>query len=601
MKSIRPLVVFLALAIASLVAGYRVFEPLDMVILDRQFSFVRQYRPQNLADDVVVVGIDERSFANLREPFALWHPHLGKFLRAMAIARPSVLGIDIALPEHSYQFLIPQYDLPLLGGLAEVRAKVPIFIAQPLDQNGDPRPIFAPYISLAGSEALASVTVCLDSDGVVRRLTDDKSGCPIQVAESTLSAKMAGRIGIHNVAGDLIDYTAGPPIRFVPFHEVLDWYDQNNYSQLNSTFKGKPVLLGINLPYSDRHRLPVALLDSEPGNRRVPGVLIHAQALRSYLNHGMIRRATTPLVILIAGSGVLFWFGKGGWLKTVVFLLFVSGLLVLSTTLISRGIHLPIAAAGVVGAISFAGRLGSEGVRVFREKMFLRRTFGNYVSPDVLKEILAGRIRPGLGGSRKHICVLFSDVRGFTERSERMSPESVITLLNEYFSVMAATVHRHGGTVDKFIGDGMMALFGVPQSLPAPERVALETAREMLGRLDEVNAAICERGLEPIRMGIGIHCGEAVVGHVGSDTRHEYTAIGDVVNVASRLEGLTKDVSCPIVCSAEVAAMVGNDFPLTDLGERSIKGHSMMRLYGWKFDQGTRNAAEAVAAKHGQE
>ncbi|HSP05633.1 MAG TPA: adenylate/guanylate cyclase domain-containing protein, partial [Acidobacteriota bacterium] len=145
--------------------------------------------------------------------------------------------------------------------------------------------------------------------------------------------------------------------------------------------------------------------------------------------------------------------------------------------------------------------------------------------------------------------------------------------------------------------DGIMALFGVPQPLDGPERVALETAREMLARLKEVNALVRARGLEPIRIGIGLHSGEAVVGHVGSDTRHEYTAIGDVVNVASRLEGLTKEVGHPIVCSAAVASAIGNHAGLADLGELSIKGHSTMRVYGFiEREQESGNAEKTAAA-----
>ena len=602
MNSIRPLAFALVLVAAGLTAGFDVLQPLDMIVLDRQFAYLRQHRPQSLPNDVVVVGIDEESFARLHEPFALWHPYLGKFLRAMAVARPSVLGVDIALPERSYHFLIPRYDLPLLQGLAAAKTAMPVVLAQTLDQNGHPRPIFPPYISIAGVDAFASVAVCLDTDGVVRRLRAEVAGCPNQDAGSTLAAKMAQRIEKQVQDGELIDFAVGSAFSFIPFQDVLDWFDRNQQEQLRLVFKDRPVLLGMNLPYSDRHRIPVPVLAGEPGNRRVPGVLVHAQALRSYLHHGLLRRAGTVTLVLMAGAGVLFWFGKGGWLKAVCLLLFVAGTLTLSTILLVRGTFLPVASVLFCATGTLAARIAFEGVRSLREKRFLRRSFGSYVSPEVLKEILAGRIRPGLGGLRKHVCVLFSDIRGFTARSEGMAPESVIALLNEYFSAMTASVHRHGGTVDKFIGDGMMALFGVPQTLASPERAALQAAQEMLARLEEVNQVLCQRGFEPIRIGIGIHAGEAVVGHVGSDTRHEYTAIGDVVNVASRLEGLTKEAGYPIVCSATVAAAVEGEFHLVDLGELSLKGHSRMRLYGCGERQQKAERMEArVAAAPRQE
>ena len=596
LKFTRVIAFGFGLLLAGLAAAFDVFQPLDLIILDRQFDFLRRHQPKPLPNDVVVVGIDEATFSRLHEPFALWHPYLGKFLRAMALAGPSVLGVDIALPERSYHFLIPQYDLPLLQGLAVMNRGTPIVLAQTLDQNGTPRPVFPPYISIAGIDAFGSVAVCLDSDGVVRRLSGNEPGCPSEDPRGTLAGKMAQRITTQWKGGDLINYAIGKPLEFVPFYEVLDWFDRNDLEHLNSVFKNHPVLLGMNLPYSDRHRIPVPLLAPEDGNRRLPGVLIHAQALRSFLHDGLLRRAKTPVVVILAGLGVLFWFGKGRWAKFTCFVLFIAGTIVLSSVLLSHGTFMPIAAALVSSSGAFTARISHDGVRSVRERLFLRRTFGNYVSPEVLKEILAGRIRPGLGGIRKHICVLFSDIRGFTTRSEEMTPESVITLLNDYFSAMTAAIHRHGGSVDKFIGDGIMALFGVPQPLASPERAALESAFDMMARLKEVNELIRAKGLEPIRIGIGLHSGEAVVGHVGSATRHEYTAIGDVVNVASRLEGVTKEVGHPVVCSAAVASAVGTDIILTDLGEHSIKGHSTMRVYGCKEQNQKRGSTEGTTA-----
>jgi class 3 adenylate cyclase len=435
-------------------------------------------------------------------------------------------------------------------------------------------------VSLAGIEAFASAAVCLDADGVVRRLSCDEESCPGGNPGDTLAGRMAGRIGARSYEGEIIDFALGGPFRFISFVDVLDWFDRNEHARLASVFRNRPVFLGTNLPYADRHRVPVPLLETEPGNRRLPGVVVHAQALRSFLHEGLLRRAGMPLVVLPAVLGTLFWFGRGGRVKTLLFALFLAAAVALSTVLLTRGTFLPVAAALTSGTAAFLARVAFEGVRALREKLFLRRIFGSYVSPEVLKEILAGRIRPGLGGSRKHICVLFSDIRGFTARSEALPPESVIAMLNDYFSAMTAAVHRHGGTLDKFIGDGIMALFGVPQRLDCPELVALETAQEMLARLHDVNRSLDERGLEPIRIGIGLHSGDAVVGHVGSASRHEYTAIGDVVNVASRLEGLTKELDYPIVCSGTVASAARNFPGLVDLGEHPIKGHSVMRVFG---------------------
>jgi class 3 adenylate cyclase len=142
-------------------------------------------------------------------------------------------------------------------------------------------------------------------------------------------------------------------------------------------------------------------------------------------------------------------------------------------------------------------------------------------------------------------------------------------------------VHKHRGTVDKFIGDGMMAIFGAPQQLEHPERNAIEAAQEMIERLAEVNAELAAQGEEPLKIGIGLHSGEIIVGHIGSRSRHEYTAIGDVVNVASRLEGLSKTAGHVIICSKAVAQALGSPPMLSSLGAHPVAGHSPQEIYGW--------------------
>jgi class 3 adenylate cyclase len=199
----------------------------------------------------------------------------------------------------------------------------------------------------------------------------------------------------------------------------------------------------------------------------------------------------------------------------------------------------------------------------------------------VLRAILAGRIVPGQA-DRKRACVLFSDIRGFTKRGEGMQPERLVSMLNQYFSAMAEVVHKHHGTVDKFIGDGLMAFFGAPEPLASPERNAFEAAQEMLLRLAEVNAELARQGEDPLKIGIGLHSGEIVVGHIGSRERHNYTAIGDVVNVASRLEGLTKSAGAVIICSRTVAEALGFPPALSSLGEKPIAGHSPQEVFGLK-------------------
>lgn len=553
-------------------------EWVDHRILDYQFELLRKYHPKPLNNDVVIVGIDEKAFTTFKEPFALWHPHIGKFLHAMTLAKPSVLGIDVVLPKHSYHFLLPQYDQSLLLGLISIKPVVPVFLAQNMDPAGNFNQIFAPYVSITGKNSLASVMVCLDNDGIARQL--DPSSCPQLTQIQTLSDKMARQIGVQRESDGIIDFSVGNPFDYVPFIDVLEWFDQNKEQQLAALFRDKPVLLGVILPYEDRLTMPVALLRDEPLIHTVPALLFHAQALRSLMAQGMIHPFPKTYLFFLIGCAALFWFGGNNTKKISAFTLFPFAIWTISLWLLDNSIYFPVSSIISIGAITFTSRLGIDTIFQIREKRFIHNAFSSYVSPHILKEIVAGRLSQNLGGTRCKVCVLFSDIRNFTTRSERMTPENLIGLLNEYFSEMTQAIHNHEGTVDKFIGDGMMAFFGAPNHLDCPEANAINAAQEMLTRLKLINASMQSRGIEPIDIGIGLHAGEAVIGHVGSVSRHEYTAIGDVVNTASRLEGLTKELKYPIICSAEVAKVVEYSYGLTNLGDYAVKGRSAVHVYG---------------------
>jgi adenylate cyclase len=201
-----------------------------------------------------------------------------------------------------------------------------------------------------------------------------------------------------------------------------------------------------------------------------------------------------------------------------------------------------------------------------------RRGFERFVSPAVVERVMSGETI-NLGGERRVVTILFGDLRGSTALAEKLTPEAVVGVLNAYVGTMAQCVFDNGGVLDKFLGDGLMAIFGV---LPDPSHgatAAAETARAIRAAMGDLNSERAARGEAQVGFGVGIHTGEVVLGAVGLPQRSDYTAIGDTVNTASRLESLCKEYHVDSVLSADAAAFLDRGaFPLTKLGAASIRG-----------------------------
>lgn len=215
------------------------------------------------------------------------------------------------------------------------------------------------------------------------------------------------------------------------------------------------------------------------------------------------------------------------------------------------------------------------------ERARVGRLFGQFVSGEVAERLI--QEKQDVLGEAKEVALLFSDIRGFTTFCEGKSPAEVVSRLNQYFDQMVEAITAHGGVVDKFIGDAIMANFGGLVELKNPSAAAFEAAQAMRNALGELNARWVEEGLEPLENGIGLHFGEVLQGPLGSQKRREFTLIGDAVNLASRLESLTKDLGCPLLVSGALFERLdaAQQAQLEAKGSHQVKGkQAQVQVYG---------------------
>ncbi|WP_288105813.1 adenylate/guanylate cyclase domain-containing protein [Limnobacter sp.] len=591
----RNLIAFVFLVMTSLCAvlyfqQIGAFRPLDRFILDQLQAFNRSHYPKP-APPVVIVGLDESFLNAMPVPLSLSHFELADALQAISAGGARVIGMDLVLPEKRFDQIVRSdrdsdtFHKALLKGLLKASRQTPVVTGKVWDaEHNRFRPVQVDYLSILKQQRghfspYASALFCADSDGRVRAFPG--ADCQPDGTDSGLALEMLHAAGFKPLArpDGLINYQIGQPFRYIPMGEVLRNYQDNHLAWLRNTFEGKPVLIGSVLDNLDGHRAPLPIASWLGDRTLVPGVLVHGQILRSLMAGALIHPLGAMWSFVLMCVGLLAWCGRSGWVKAWGFVLVVGVSLMLNVVLLQKNMWFAPAGLWVLGTCMAVARVAWDGMNDLAEKKRLRAAFGGYVSPPVLDEILSGRLHASQGGVHCEVCVLFSDIRGFTTLSEAMPAAEVVALLNHYFARMTRIVHKHQGTVDKFIGDGLMAFFGAPNSLPNAPANATACALEMLQALAEINAERESRGQFPLKIGIGLHAGAALVGHIGSPDRYEYTAIGDTINVASRVEGLCKDVGSSLLCTARVADSVASEYDLSSRGHWPLKGHSDMEIF----------------------
>lgn len=308
----------------------------------------------------------------------------------------------------------------------------------------------------------------------------------------------------------------------------------------------------------------------------MPGVQLHAALADDVLSGRFMGRAgalTNLATTVLAGLtvGLIATIVPVTWAVSVVILLAV-GFFSWLTRRVGAGVWMaavaPLMAASIALFEGVAWQYFVEG----RAKREVKRLFGRYVSKDVFEQLVADPSLARLGGQRRDMTVLFSDIRGFTAASERGAPEDIVHQLNEYFTAMVGVLFTHQGTLDKFVGDMVMGLFGAPMADAAHADHAVACAVEMTAVLDRLNRQWTAAGKPPLDIGIGINSGDMIAGNIGSDTIMSYTVIGDAVNLGARLESLNKEYGTRILISEATRGRLTQPVATRLIGEVTVKG-----------------------------
>lgn len=552
----------------------------DLTLLDAQFAALAAHWPIAADDGIVVIGIDEASLERLREPVALTHRPLGAMLAALADARPRAVALDVILPDRSYESFAPGSDQALIAGMLALRRVTPLIVGLTTRGDGELRRVHPPLI--AAATAAGAALFVEDADGHIRRYDDRLAVDGGRVP--TLVGEVAHALGATAPPGGL-QYALGAGFDDIPLWQVLAWHEAGDNEALARTFRGKTVFVGYVLPHEDLKRQPVALVRGDAGaDRDVPGVFVHAQALRTALAGDTVRLLPPPAQLPFALLAASLWF-VARWRRRVAALLIVCALAAMMSVIALRsGVEWPLGLLVRVAITATLARSMLDAWQLRRERARLTALFGGYVSPQVLSAILSGGLARDATRGRRDLAFLFADVRGFTELSALSPPEEVLAILNRYFAAMTPVLHAHGGTIDNFRGDGMMVIFGAPNDLANPANAAILAARAMFARLPELNREFARERIAPLAIGVSLAGGSAVVGNVGSSERYNYTAIGDAANVAARLQDLTKTSGFPLVAAASLVARASGDASLywTALGHFDVRGRDGEDVCGWR-------------------
>jgi adenylate cyclase len=586
--------VFLGLALLN--GALRPLLPLDRALQDLQQRQAAQL--ETPAEEIIVIDIDDASLKAMADMAGRWpwprsvHAEL---VQALAPAEAVVFDIlfteaDVYRPQADQWFAetLIQHPNTYVPSLIQDRTPQPAYpllaeypqsLGLTAGPNADPQAralILTPEALPPGAWRTGSINFVADEDDVGRRYRHrfELSGWFLP----SLPARVVRDLGVAPPSRDTFilrwQGTGRQPYASVPYAEVFSRLLEGEPLPFDPA--GKVVVIGASA--SGLHDLRATPIDP-----LYPAVHIVATALDNMMHGEYLHRLPAGISALTGALLILLLAWRlrrtRSWARETLMLLLASlVLLAVNHASLVWGHRLwPLASELMLAWVFFVTGGAIHFLHNRRELAHTRRTFQRFLDPHVVEELVRqGDTDSAVSSRSVEATVLFSDIRNFTTLSENNRAEDVVTLLNQYFGAQVEVIFRHGGTLDKFIGDAIMAFWGAPLADDDHAFHAVSAALDMVDALAHFKQ---EKGYPDLDIGIGLHTGEVVVGMLGSEQRYDYTAIGDAVNVASRVEGLTKNRARVLITEATRAAC-GDRFAYRDLGETTVKGRSEpIRIY----------------------
>jgi adenylate cyclase len=648
-----------ALAIALLAGTLAVLPPFDLLhgwSIDaltalRWRAFGNRYDPAS--SPAVVIALDEETYKTppfQDSPTVIWTREIGRVVTAVIEGGARVMGIDVVFPTSIEQSQIPfgedtlgarlrGFDRDFLRAIALAGRAGKLVLGEIQLRERPIRPAWG-QLRAVDQNNVRALNVFGDADEVVRRvpLTFIIDGKPVTALAVELAARALAAVPelgpnqamildgyrIPSVVPNTLAVNFEGGSQDIPTYSLADLracLERGDKDFFRRHFDGKVVIFGAVLEAEDRKitskRFATAperisgercVLPPPPSTgddfvpRSIPGPYIHATAINNLIRHdalietGAFQSGAIAVAFAAVPAFAALMLPPIG--AVAAFLVLAAAWTVAAVAAFQQTLVLPLLEALFAGLEALFLTIGFRLAVTDKDRRFLRRSFALYLAPPVIEKMMRSSKLPSLGGETRNVTMFFSDVEGFSRFAEIMSPADLIALMNVYLSAMTDIIEAHGGFVDKYIGDAIVGVFGAPVQDDDHARHAVLAALVCCERLAELNGTAPAFREHALRHRIGLNSGEALVGNVGSGRRFNYTVIGDVVNLASRLEGANKYFATSILASEATVNLTGTAFRWREVDAVRVMGRLQpLRVYQPLAQAGRESPLQCAQAK----